>query len=38
LEVALDDAAQAITRARDAVQDLRSSAAVTNDLANALTH
>jgi signal transduction histidine kinase len=36
LEEALDDAAQAITLARDAVQDLRSSTAVTNDLANAL--
>jgi len=36
LEVALDDAAQAITQARDAVQDLRSSTTVTNDLASAV--
>jgi signal transduction histidine kinase len=36
LETALDDAAQAITEARDAVQDLRSSATVTNDLAKAI--
>jgi signal transduction histidine kinase len=36
LETALDDAAQAITEARDAVQDLRSSTAVTNDLAKAI--
>jgi signal transduction histidine kinase len=37
LESALDDAAQAITDARDAVHDLRSSAVVTNDLAAAVT-
>ena len=36
LEGALDDAAQAITEARDAVQDLRASTLATNDLANAL--
>ena len=36
LEAALDDAAQSITQARDAVQDLRASTVVTNDLANAL--
>jgi len=33
LETALNDAAQAVTEARDAVQDLRSSAIITNDLA-----
>jgi signal transduction histidine kinase len=37
LESALDDAAQAITEARDAVHELRSSTVVTNDLAAALT-
>src|SRR5713226_8756803 len=37
LESALDDAAQAITDARDAVHELRSSAVVTNDLAAAVT-
>jgi len=37
LESALDDAAQAITDARDAVHDLRSSTVVTNDLAAAVT-
>jgi signal transduction histidine kinase/ligand-binding sensor domain-containing protein len=37
LESALDDAAQAITEARDAVHELRSSAVVTNDLAAAVT-
>jgi signal transduction histidine kinase len=36
LEAAVDDAAQAITEARDAVQDLRSSTTVTNDLAEAI--
>jgi signal transduction histidine kinase/ligand-binding sensor domain-containing protein len=36
LEVALDDAAQAITQARDAVQDLRSSTTIANDLASAV--
>jgi signal transduction histidine kinase len=36
LEAAVDDAAQAITEARDAVQDLRSSTTVTNDLAKAI--
>jgi len=36
LEAAVDDAAQAITEARDAVQELRSSAVTDNDLANAL--
>jgi signal transduction histidine kinase/ligand-binding sensor domain-containing protein len=36
LEAAVDDAAQAITEARDAVQDLRSSTIVTNDLAKAI--
>jgi len=36
LQTALDDAAQAITEARDAVQDLRSCATVTNDLAKAI--
>ena len=36
LETALDDAAQAITEARDAVQDLRSSTVTTNDLAKAV--
>ena len=36
LKSALDDAAQAITQARDAVQDLRSSTTVTSDLPNAL--
>jgi signal transduction histidine kinase len=37
LESALDNAAQAITEARDAVHELRSSTVVTNDLATALT-
>src|SRR6266478_4603112 len=37
LESALDEAAQAVTDARDAVHDLRSSAVVTNDLAAAVT-
>ncbi len=37
LESALDDAAQAITEARDAVHELRSSTVVTNDLATAVT-
>jgi signal transduction histidine kinase/ligand-binding sensor domain-containing protein len=37
LERALDDAAQAITEARDAVHELRTSAAVTSDLAAAVT-
>jgi signal transduction histidine kinase/ligand-binding sensor domain-containing protein len=37
LERALDDAAQAITEARDAVHELRSSPMVTNDLAAAVT-
>src|SRR5712692_2988175 len=37
LKSALDDAAQAITEARDAVHELRSSAVVTNDLAAAVT-
>jgi signal transduction histidine kinase len=37
LESALDDAAQAITEARDAVHELRSSAAVTSDLPAAIT-
>jgi len=37
LESALDDAAQAITEARDAVHELRSSTGVTNDLAAAVT-
>jgi signal transduction histidine kinase/ligand-binding sensor domain-containing protein len=36
LEAAVDDAAQAITEARDAVQDLRLSTTVTNDLAKAI--
>ena len=36
LEAAIDNAAQAITEARDAVQDLRSSTIVTNDLAKAI--
>jgi signal transduction histidine kinase len=36
LETALNDAAQAVTEARDAVQDLRSSAMVTNDLAKSI--
>jgi len=36
LETTLDHAAQAITEARDAVQDLRSSAEITNELAKAL--
>jgi signal transduction histidine kinase len=36
LEAAVDDAAQAITEARDAVQDLRLSITVTNDLAEAI--
>jgi signal transduction histidine kinase/ligand-binding sensor domain-containing protein len=37
LDSALDDAAQAITEARDAVHELRSSAAITSDLAAAVT-
>jgi signal transduction histidine kinase len=37
LESALDDAAQAITEARDAVHELRPSAVVANDLAAAVT-
>jgi len=37
LESALDDAVQAITEARDAVHELRSSAVVSNDLAAAIT-
>jgi signal transduction histidine kinase len=37
LESALDDAAQAVTEARDAVHELRSSTVVTNDLAAAIT-
>ena len=36
LESALDDAGQAITEARDAVQNLRSSTVVTSDLAQAI--
>ena len=36
LEAAVNDAAQAITEARDAVHDLRSSTVVTNDLARAI--
>ena len=36
MDAALDDAAKAITEARDAVQDLRSSAVLTNDLAKAV--
>jgi signal transduction histidine kinase/ligand-binding sensor domain-containing protein len=36
LRTALDDAAQAITEARDAVQDLRASTTVTSDLAKAI--
>ena len=36
LESALDEAAEAITQARDAVQGLRSSAVTTNDLADAV--
>src|SRR6202030_4433146 len=36
LETALDDAAHAITEARDAVQDMRSSATTENDLAKAV--
>jgi ligand-binding sensor domain-containing protein/signal transduction histidine kinase len=36
LQTALDDAAQAITEARDAVQNLRSSPIVSNDLAKAI--
>jgi signal transduction histidine kinase/ligand-binding sensor domain-containing protein len=36
LETALNDAAQAITEARDAVQDLRSSTILTNDLARSI--
>jgi signal transduction histidine kinase/ligand-binding sensor domain-containing protein len=36
LEAAVDDAAHAITEARDAVQGLRSSTTVTNDLAKAI--
>jgi signal transduction histidine kinase len=36
LEAAVDDAARAITEARDAVQDLRLSITVTNDLAEAI--
>jgi signal transduction histidine kinase/ligand-binding sensor domain-containing protein len=37
LESAIDQAAQAITEGRDAVQGLRSSTEVTNDLASAIT-
>jgi ligand-binding sensor domain-containing protein/signal transduction histidine kinase len=37
LDDAIDQAAQAITEGRDAVQGLRSSATVTNDLASAIT-
>jgi signal transduction histidine kinase len=37
LDSALDQAAQAITEGRDAVQGLRSSAFETNDLANGIT-
>jgi len=36
LETALDDAAQAITEARDAVQELRSSTVISNELAKAV--
>jgi signal transduction histidine kinase len=36
LETAINDAAQAITEARDAVQDLRSSTIITNDLAKSI--
>jgi signal transduction histidine kinase len=36
LEAAVDDAAQAITEARNAVQDMRSSATTENDLAKAV--
>ena len=36
LGTAVDDAAQAVTEARDAVQDLRSSTVVTNELAKAV--
>ena len=36
LEAALDEAAQAITEGRDAVQGLRSSTVDTNDLAGAI--
>jgi len=36
LQAAVDDAAQAITEARDAVQDLRSSTSATSDPANAI--
>jgi signal transduction histidine kinase/ligand-binding sensor domain-containing protein len=36
LEATVDDAARAITEARDAVQDLRSSTVVTNELAKAV--
>jgi ligand-binding sensor domain-containing protein/signal transduction histidine kinase len=36
LEAALEDAAQAVTQAREAVQDLRTSTTVTNDLAKAI--
>jgi len=36
LDAALDGAAQSITEARDAVQDLRSSTEITNDLAKAI--
>jgi len=36
LEAAVDDSAQAITEARDAVQDLRSSTTVSSDLAKAI--
>jgi signal transduction histidine kinase len=36
LETALDDAARAITEARDAVQDMRSSTVIVNDLAKAV--
>jgi len=37
LERAINDAAEAITEGRDAVQDLRSSTATTNDLAGAIS-
>ena len=36
LDAALDDAARAITEARDAVQNMRASTVMTNDLANAI--
>jgi len=36
LETAIDDAARAITEARDAVQDMRSSTVIVNDLAKAV--